>query len=185
MTFGEQLTQEIKCPHGKKTTPTWLDMHILQIRSSLQTKGVQHWIHFIIIMSNIWINFIKNMFKNEMDPVFWVLFFSEALGPIPNWILFRFPVFTRRYFWPCYDQEALKSLCQQVLDNHNELKSKLKASTDIENDCQFVLPKLLGQVMKLSNGKANSTQAKEAISELLGNHLINMLLKIRANLCFL
>ena len=84
-----------------------------------------------------------------------------------------------------YDQEALKSLCQQVLDNHNELKSKLKASTDIENDCQFVLPKLLGQVMKLSNGKANSTQAKEAISELLGNHLINMLLKIRANLCFL
>ena len=71
-----------------------------------------------------------------------------------------------------YDQEALKSLCQQVLDNHNELKSKLKASTDIENDCQFVLPKLLGQVMKLSNGKANSTQAKEAISELLGNHLI-------------
>ena len=26
-----------------------------------------------------------------MDPVFWVLFFSEALGPIPNWILFRFP----------------------------------------------------------------------------------------------
>ena len=89
--FGEQLTQEIKCPHGKKTTPTWLDMHILQIRSSLQTNGVQHWIHFIIIMSNIWINFIKNMFKNEMDPVFWVLFFSEALGPIPNWILFRFP----------------------------------------------------------------------------------------------
>ena len=84
-----------------------------------------------------------------------------------------------------YDQEALKSLCQQVLDNHNELKSKLKASTDIENDCQFVLPKLLGQVMKLSNGKANSTQAKEAFSELLGNHLINMLLKIRANLCFL
>ena len=92
MTFGEQLTQEIKCPHGKKTTPTWLDMHILQIRSSLQTNGVQHWIHFIIIMSNIWINFIKNMFKNEMDPVFWVLFFSEALGPIPNWILFRFPL---------------------------------------------------------------------------------------------
>ena len=84
MTFGEQLTQEIKCPHGKKTTPTWLDMHILQIRSSLQTNGVQHWIHFIIIMSNIWIHFIKNMFKNEMDPVFWVLFFSEALGPIPN-----------------------------------------------------------------------------------------------------
>ena len=91
MTFGEQLTQEIKCPHGKKTTPTWLDMHILQIRSSLQTNGVQHWIHFIIIMSNIWIHFIKNMFKNEMDPVFWVLFFSEALGPIPNWILFSFP----------------------------------------------------------------------------------------------
>ena len=65
------------------------------------------------------------------------------------------------------------------------VKSKLNASTDIENDCQFVLPKLLGQVMKLSNGKANSTQAKEAISELLGNHLINMLLEIRSNLCFL
>ena len=91
MIFGEQLTQEIKCPHGKKTTPTWLDMHILQIRSSLQTNGFQHWIHFIIIISNIWIYFIKNIFKNEMDPVFWVLFFSEALGPIPNWILFRFP----------------------------------------------------------------------------------------------
>ena len=35
---------------------------------------------------------MKNIFKNEMDPVFWVLFFSEALGPIPNWILFRFPL---------------------------------------------------------------------------------------------
>jgi len=46
----------------------------------MQTNGFQHWIHFI-----------KNIFKNEMDPVFWVLFFSEALGPIPNWILFRFP----------------------------------------------------------------------------------------------
>ena len=57
----------------------------------MQTNGFQHWIHFIIIISNIWIHFIKNIFKNEMDPVFWVLFFSEALGPIPNWILFRFP----------------------------------------------------------------------------------------------
>ena len=54
----------------------------------MQTNGFQHWIHFIIIISNIWIHFIKNIFKNEMDPVFWVLFFSEALGPIPNWILF-------------------------------------------------------------------------------------------------
>ena len=58
----------------------------------MQTNGFQHWIHFIIIISNIWIHFIKNIFKNEMDPVFWVLFFSEALGPIPNWILFRFPI---------------------------------------------------------------------------------------------
>ena len=68
-----------------------------------------------------------------------------------------------------YDQEALKSICQQVLDNHNDLVSKLQESTDLENECQFVLPKLLGQVMKLSNGKANSTRAKETISELIGN----------------
>ena len=32
--FGEQLTQEIKCPQGKNTTPNWLDQHILQMRSS-------------------------------------------------------------------------------------------------------------------------------------------------------
>ena len=65
----------------------------------MQTNGFQHWIHFIIIISNIWIHFIKNIFKNEMDPVFWVLFFSEALGPIPNWILFRFPIFTFSKNW--------------------------------------------------------------------------------------
>ena len=32
--FGEQLTQEIKCPQGKNTTPTWLDRHVLQMQSS-------------------------------------------------------------------------------------------------------------------------------------------------------
>ena len=68
-----------------------------------------------------------------------------------------------------HEQETLKSICQQVLDNHNDLISKLQESTDLENECQIVLPKLLGQVMKLSNGKANSTQAKETISELIGN----------------
>ena len=68
-----------------------------------------------------------------------------------------------------HERETLKSICQQVLDNHNDLISKLQESTDLENECQIVLPKLLGQVMKLSNGKANSTQAKETISELIGN----------------
>ena len=32
MTFGEQLRQEIKCPHGKNTIPTSLDMHILNYK---------------------------------------------------------------------------------------------------------------------------------------------------------
>ena len=72
-------------------------------------------------------------------------------------------------FVSIHDQDTLKSICQQVLDNHNDLIRKLQESTDLENECQFVLPKLLGQVMKLSNGKANSTQAKETISELIGN----------------
>lgn len=67
------------------------------------------------------------------------------------------------------DGEILESWCQKVLDENIELISALRISRNIANDencCKF--PKLLGQVMKLSKGKANAPHVKEKLAEMIG-----------------
>ena len=58
-----------------------------------------------------------------MDPVFWVLFFSEALGPIPNWILFRFPLSTTSFLF-------LPAQMSHLLPNHLHIATRENLPSD-------------------------------------------------------
>ena len=67
------------------------------------------------------------------------------------------------------DDEILESWCQKVLDENIELISSLRISRSLEDDEIYSkLPKLLGQVMKLSKGKANALRAKEKLAVMIG-----------------
>ena len=67
------------------------------------------------------------------------------------------------------DDEILESWCQKVLDENIELISSLRISRALEDDESYgKLPKLLGQVMKLSKGKANALRAKEKLAVMIG-----------------